>query len=90
MNYLLFKQFVNKYGLNNVATSNVNLNKILEIFMNEKNYREVYMRDDMFTYLAVIVNLQPTDGTHWVIDEFYFDSYGCPPPVNTINHVMND
>ena len=31
-----------------------------------------------------LVNLHPTKGTHWVmfVNEFYFDSYGCPPPTN--------
>ena len=36
-----------------------------------------------------IVNLHPTKGTHWVmfVTEFYFDSYGCPPPTNILNHI---
>ena len=42
------------------------------------------MRDDKFTTPSGIVNLFPTKGTHWVIytNQNYFDSYGCPPPLN--------
>ena len=48
------------------------------------------MRDDKFTSTSGIVNLHPTKGTHWVmfVNEFYFDSYGCPPPTNILNHIV--
>ena len=47
------------------------------------------MRDDIFTTASGIVNLHPTKGTHWVmfVNEFYFDSYGCPHPTNILNHI---
>ena len=47
------------------------------------------MRDAKFTTDSGIVNLHPTKGTHWVmfVTEFYFDSYGCPPPTNIPNHI---
>ena len=47
------------------------------------------MRDAKFTTDSRIVNLHPTKGTHWVmfVSEFYFDSYGCPPPTNILNHI---
>ena len=43
----------------------------------------------MFTTDSGIVNLHPTKGTHWVmfINEYYFDSYGCPPPINILNYL---
>ena len=93
-NYLLFKEFVEKYGLKNEATSNVKIKEIL----NELDVRvasrvaspcEIYMRDDKFTTTSGIVNLHPTKGTHWVmfINEFYFDSYGCPPPLNILSFI---
>ena len=49
------------------------------------------MRDDMFTTTAEIVNLHPTKATHWVMfgNEFYFDSHGCPPPVNIMKQIKN-
>ena len=86
MNYLSFKEFVNKYGLKNEATSNVKIKEILKL-MNTSC--EIYMRDDKFTTTSGIVNLHPTKGTHWVmfINEYYFDSYGCPPPTNILNHI---
>ena len=80
MNYLSFKEFVEKYGLKNEATSNVKIKEIQKLM----NITEcgIYMRDDKFTTPSGIVNLHPTKGTHWVmfVNEFYFDSYGCPPP----------
>ena len=46
------------------------------------------MRDDTFTKTTGIFNLHPTKGTHWVMfsEKFYFDSHGCPPPTNILNH----
>ena len=46
------------------------------------------MRDAKFTTDSGIVNLHPTKGTHRVlfVTEFYFDSYGCPPPTIILNH----
>ena len=46
------------------------------------------MRDDKFTIPSGIVNLHPTKGTHWImfINEYYFDSYGCPPPLNIMSN----
>ena len=54
-----------------------------------KEFIEKYMRDDKFTTTSGIVNSHPTKGTHWVmfVNEFYFDSYGCPPPTNILNHI---
>ena len=59
------------------------------------------MRDDQFTTTSGKVNLHPTNGTHWVMftseapsvqsasgkNQKYFDSYGCPPPTNILNHI---
>ena len=86
MNYLSFKEFVNKYGLKNEATSNVEIKEILKLMNTSCG---IYMRDDKFITTSGIVNLHPTKGTHWVmfVNEFYFDSYGCPPPTNILNHI---
>ena len=47
------------------------------------------MRDDKFTTTSGIVNLHPTKGTYWVlyISNNYFDSYGCPPPINIMQFI---
>ena len=84
--YLSFKEFVAKYGLKDEATSNVKIKEILDAL---KIKCGIYMRDDKFTTKSGIVNLHPTKGTHWVLftGNFYFDSYGCPPPVNIINQI---
>ena len=49
------------------------------------------MRDNKFNTTSGIVNLHPTKGTHWVMykNQNYFDSYGCPPPTNILNHIKN-
>ena len=90
--YLSFKEFVDKYGLKDEATSNVKIKEILDALGASgilKIKCGIYMRDDKFTTKSGIVNLHPTKGTHWVLftGNFYFDSYGCPPPVNIINQI---
>ena len=55
----------------------------------------IYMRDDHFTTPLGRVNLHPFKGTQRVMftqsasvnNEFYFDSYGCPPLTNILNHI---
>ena len=85
MKYFSFKEFIEKYRLTNEAISNVKIKEILKLM----NITEcgIYMRDDKFTTTSGIINLYPT-GTHWdiIVTEFYFDSYGCPPPTNILNH----
>ena len=88
MNYLSFKEFVNKYGLKNEATSNVEIKEILKLMNTSCG---IYMRDDKFIFTSGIVNLHPTKGTHWVMftNQNYFDSYGCPPPLNITKQINN-
>ena len=88
MNYLSFKEFGNKYGLKNEATSNVKIKEILKLMNTSCG---IYMRDDKFTTTSGIVNLHPTKGTHWVMftNQNYFDSYGCPPPLNITKQINN-
>ena len=88
MNYLSFKEFVNKYELKNEATSNVEIKEILKLMNTSCG---IYMRDDKITTTSGIVNLHPTKGTHWVmfVNEFYFDSYGCPPSPNITKQINN-
>ena len=51
----------------------------------------IYMRDDTFTTPSGIANLHPSVGTHWVLytNKFYFDSYGCPPPLNIMSFIKS-
>ena len=88
MNYLSFKEFVNKYGLKNEATSNVEIKEILKLMNTSCG---IYMRDDKFITTSGIVNLHPTKGKHWVMftNQNYFDSYGCPPPLNITKQINN-
>ena len=64
MNYLSFKEFVNKYGFKNEATSNVEIKEISKLLNTSCG---IYMRDDKFITTSGIVNLDPTKGTHWVV-----------------------
>ena len=92
MNYLSFKEFVNKYRLKNEATSNVEIKEILKLMNTSCG---IYMRDDKFITTSGIVNLHPTKGTHCVmftrsasgVYEFYLDSYGCPLPLNIAKQI---
>ena len=47
--------------------------------------------DELLKTTSGIVNLHPTKGTHWVMfaNEFSFDSYGCPPPLNITKQIKN-
>ena len=47
------------------------------------------MRDDTFYTKSGMVNLHPAKETHWgmFINEYYFDSYGCPKPPSVMNHI---
>ena len=51
---------------------------------------EIYIGDDAFTTNSGLVNLHPTKGPHWVmfVGQFYFDSNGCPPPLNVISQFI--
>ena len=51
----------------------------------------IYMRDDKFTTTSGIVHLHASVGTHWVLyrNEFCFDSYGCPPPLNIMSFIKS-
>ena len=65
MNYLSFKDLVKKHGLKNEATSNIEIQEILDIL--KLNSTGIYMRDDKFYTKSGIVNLHPTKRTHWVM-----------------------
>ena len=53
MNYLSFKEFVNKYGIKNEATSNVEIKEILKLMNTSCG---IYMRDDKFNTTSGIAN----------------------------------
>ena len=69
-----------KYELKNKATSKIKIQNILSsLSLTDVG---IYLRDGPFKSDIGIVNLHPSNGTHWVcyINENYFDSYGivCP------------
>ena len=77
---MTFNDFIKKHNLKNKATSNIKIQQVLNsIGLNNVG---IYLRDGPFEFDIGIVNLHPSEGTHWVcyINENYFDSYGCSPP----------
>ena len=77
---MTFNDFVRKHNLKNKATSNIKIQKVLSsLSLNDVG---IYLRDGSFKIDIGIVNLHPSQGTHWVcyINENYFDSYVCVPP----------
>ena len=83
---MTFNDFVQKHNLKNKATSNLKLYEVLKkIGLDSKV--GIYLRDGDFSTNYGVVNLHPSRETHWVmyIKDFYFDSYGCPPPKNFLN-----
>ena len=78
---MLFNDFVHKYILKNKATSNIELYEVLKNKGLDTKV-EISLGDGQFSSDIGIVNLHPSEGTHWVcyINKNYFDSYGCVPP----------
>ena len=75
-----FKDFNKKYDLKNKATSIIKIQQVLSsLILDDVG---VYLTEAPFSSDIGIVNLHPSEGTHWVcyINENYFDSYGCVCP----------
>ena len=77
---LTFRDFIKKYKLKNKATSNTNIQQVLNSI--GLNNVEIYLRDGPFSTDIGVVNLHPSKGSHWIcyINENYFDSYGVVSP----------
>ena len=70
MNYLSFKNFVDKCNLKDEATSEIKMKEILSTLhaTGESTIPTgTYMRDDQFTTKSGIVILHPIKGIHWVM-----------------------
>ena len=87
---LTFEEFNNKFGIDNSAMSDIRIkDKGKDISLTPN---EIVMRDETPDSINdnnsnTIVNLHPTDGTHWVLvirreggPVFYFDSFGVETP----------
>ena len=84
---LTFEEFNNEYSFQYKAVSNIKIEDIIrdtclvpiEIVMRDQT--QVTIRETNFN---IIVNLHPTDGTHWVlvirregVETYFFDSFWC-------------
>ena len=87
---LTFKEFNNKFNIDNNAMSDIRIKDIgKDISLTPI---EIVMRDDKPEMVSepnsnIIVNLHPTEGTHWVLvirreggPIYYFDSFGVETP----------
>ena len=87
---LTFEEFNNKFNFDDNAMSDIRIKDIgKDISLTPI---EIVMRDDKLdntseTNFNIIVNLHPTDGTHWVLvirredgPTYYFDSFGVETP----------
>ena len=87
---LTFEEFNNKFNIENNAMSDIRIKDIgRDISLTPI---EIVMRDDKLdstseTNFNTILNLHPTDGTHWVLvirredgPTYYFDSFGVETP----------
>ena len=87
---LTFEEFNNKFITDNSALSDIRIKDIgKDISLTPI---EIVMRDDKLDKtnepnFNIIVNLHPTDGTHWVLvirregcPVYYFDSFGVETP----------
>ena len=87
---LTFEEFNNKFNIDNNAMSDIRIKDIgkdisltpIEIVMRDQTPDSI--RDPNFN---IIVNLHPTEGTHWVLvirreggPTYYFDSFGLETP----------
>ena len=62
---MTFNDFVYKNKLKNKATSNVKIYEILEKIRLDSKVG-VYLRDGPFSSEIGVVNLHPSEGTHWI------------------------
>ena len=87
---ITFEDFNNKFNIDNNAMSDIRIKDIgIDIGLTPI---EIVMRDQtpdsiMDQNFNIIVNLHPTEGTHWVLvirreggPPYYFDSFGVETP----------
>ena len=81
----MFNDFDHKHDLKNKTKSNIKIQQVL-CSIGLDNFGSS-LRDGPFSGEIGIVNLHPSEGTHWVVyvNENYFDSYGCAPPKKLSN-----
>ena len=86
---MLFIDFFHEFDSKNKATSNIKFYQVL--FSIGLDYVDIYLRDGSFSSDIGLVNLHPSQGTHWqvYIHECYFDSYGCSAPRTLSKFIIN-
>ena len=94
---LTFEEFNNKFKIDNIAMIDIRIKDIgkdisltqVEIVMRDENPKTICEAGSLIRELNfnIIVNLHPTDGTHWVLvirreggPVYYFDSFGVETP----------
>ena len=94
---LTFEEFNNKFNIDNIAMSDIRIKDIgkdisltpIEIVMRDETPDNICEAGSLINEpnVNIIVNLHPTDGTHWVLvirreggPVYYFDSFGVETP----------
>ena len=94
---LTFEEFNNKFNIDNNAMSDIRIKDIgkdisltpIEIVMRDQTPNNTNDPQNGFANpnFNIVVNLHPTDGTHWVLvlrreggPMYYFDSFGVETP----------
>ena len=94
---LIFEDFNNKFNIDNNAMSDIRIKDIgknisltpIEIVMRDETPDNICEAGSLINEpnFNIIVNLHPTDGTHWVLvirreigPVYYFDSFGVETP----------
>ena len=85
---MTFNEYFKEHKLKNKATSNLKIQQVLSSLSLDDV--AIYLRNGPFSSDIGIVNLHPSEGTHWVcyINENYFDTYGCVCP--NLNLLLNE
>ena len=89
---LTSEEFISKFDIDNKALSKIKREDMITIEIVMGDQTPVNINDSNFN---TIVNLNPTDGTHWVLvirrragKVYYFDSFGVEtPPLFLKEHV---
>ena len=87
---LTFEEFNNKFNIDNNTMSDIRIKDIgkdISLTPTEIVMRDQTLDNTSETNFNIIVNLHPTDGTHWVLvirseggPVYYFDSFGVETP----------
>ena len=75
---MMLNDFVCKHNSKKTTTSKIKIQQVLSSL--SLNDLGICLRDGPYLGDIGVANLHPSKGTHRVLYEIYFNSYGCAPP----------